>query len=340
MNQPEKAYKIFINRKPEMGLVWERLSPLRSGYPVTEPILFFYGIPGIGKSTLLENVRQQASGNLIPTASIDLGIGFEGELGARRIGQEIMAQWQASADVGPSTFLASTDDPTEIAKKLTAYAHQLATGARPAPTALLFDNVEAVEPTLFTWLQGEVLTPILNDNKTFVAITSSARDVPLQWPISRRTRTVPIKPFTREESRLHINKLVPDQQLPISDPLLSVGIPGLNEILAGSNFQTEASAVGQLVTAFFGQIPECSLYNQGILLAMSKVEQFDLLTLAQTANHLWPHEFPTADRRTGAILSHQLMGMGLIEDSPDGHGKRVTQSLSPLLRLHKSLMNN
>src|SRR5437588_6124426 len=69
LHEPDPERARFTGRAAELGSVTGLLdSP--SGYPL--PLVMFYGVPGIGKTSLLEHLEQTCEERGIPWAGADL----------------------------------------------------------------------------------------------------------------------------------------------------------------------------------------------------------------------------------------------------------------------------
>lgn len=324
-----RSYLDFVGREAELDVAWDRLNNLRKGVAVPYPVVLFYGPPKIGRTTLLIKFQDLAVSNLIPTAYINLGDAVE----KTRILQQIMDQWELTAQKDPFEHLLieRKEGLEEMTRKTLAYAQWLGTGAYPRPTALLLDNPERASSENFEWLQENVLEPLLNSSKIFIAL-ALIHDVPLEWSISRRTQKMLIRPFSPVESEEHIGTLT-DKPIPQNhQPLVELGIPGLNKIIAGSPHATQKEIVEQVVENIFAGSPGCSPDIQRLLLAMSNYPKFDLLRLAVEAVSLFTERYTEATRKLGATLVKGLTTTGLIENSPDGSGWRVVPPFDSLFK--------
>lgn len=337
---------VFVHREDELRLANERLSALRAGKPVAKPVLFFHGIPMVGKSTLLRRIRQIAIQNLIPAALIDFADGYLGEPGNGQLVRGIMKQWEAAADVGPFEPVTSKDNAEEIASKLVAYASQLHRSARPAPVALFLDTLEEAERGTFSWLQERVIEPLLEEGRIFLALAARAEyfelPIELNWPLSRRTRFLTLGTFGEKETPSHLSALKgetpltpwQEQLLKSSDPnRLTQGVPGLNEIVFRESFESDEAAVRYLVEeVIFKRIAEGNVEEvQELLLTMSAFRRMDYLILAHVAHCFWPQRYPETNRNAGLLLARRMKATTLLEARQDGYGSVISPSLRFLL---------
>jgi hypothetical protein len=344
MNDISQNLQVFVHREAELRLALDRLSLLRAGKSVAESILFFHGVPMVGKSALLQAIKQRAIQNLIPTALIDFTKGFDDPKEKVRLVREILRQWQESADIGPLPPLVTEDEPDAAARKLVAYSRQLHQGARPTPVALLLDTVELISHEDFSWLQRNLIEPILDGEKSFMAFAARAEHielpVELSWPVSRRTRFIALKTFTPEETKDHYKALLGEtpptiwhKQLMSNPNWLTLGVPGLNEIAFEHSFDSEESGVRYMVEqVVFKRIAQGDVAEiQDLILVMSSFRKFDYRVLAQMANHFWPHTYPESSRRLGVQLARKMKATMLMEMRQDGYGYVISPNIRRLL---------
>lgn len=344
MNEISRSTQVFVHREDELKLVQDRFSLLSIGKAVSEPVLFFYGAPMIGKSALLRVIRHRANQNLIPTALIDFSDGYAELLARGHLIQEIFRQWELPACIGASTLISLHNSPDDAAEKLIRYVRRLQLEARPTPLALLMDTIEIINPDTFSWLQKNLLEPILYEEKVFIGIATRAETIELpfelSWPISRRTRFVMLKPFTAEETRDHYKSLLKNasptpwhKQLINSPNWITLGIPGLNEEAFQHPFETEQDGVCYMVEQVIlkrvvrGDLDEL----KELALTMSSFRKFDNRILAKMANHLWPDKYPDASRRAGVQLARKIKAAMLLEMRRDGYGYVISPNFRRLL---------
>lgn len=334
----------FINRDDELRMAQDRLLDLRSGKRVSEPILFFHGIPLIGKSTLLYKIQQKSIQNLIPSALIDFENGFWGVDGKMRLIRNIVDQWEATAEIGIFAPLTKHDSLGDATEKLIAYARQLRNRAHPTPVALFLDTLEAADSETFDWLQDNILEKGLHLEHIFVAIAArtehSRLHAQLIVPILSRTRFVHLKVFTAKHTQEHISVLLRKtlsntwQEKFLSEPhRITHGIPGLNEAVLHQSFMEDKHATTYLVEKIvFRQTVHTSISLIGdLLLILAAFRRFDLRLLSRIANHFWPNIFTEVSRDVGVNLARQLSATLLLEAREDGYGYVISPDLRPLL---------
>lgn len=344
MNKTTHDFQVFVHRETELRLALERLSLLRAGKSVAEPVLFFHGVPMVGKSALLQTIKQRAIQNLIPTALIDFTKGYDSPSERITLITEILRQWQESADINALTSVTKEDTPDAAAKKLVSYARQLHKSTRPTPVALLLDTVELISHDGFSWLQRNLIEPILEEEKAFIALAARAEHielpVELSWPVSRRTRFVALKTFTPEETKDHYKALLGDtpptlwhKQLLDNPNWLTLGVPGLNEIAFEHSFDTEEAGVRFMVEqVVFRRIAQGDVEEiRDLILIMSAFRKFDYRILAQMANHFWPDTYPESSRRLGVQLARKMKSTMLMEMRQDGYGYVISPNIRRLL---------
>lgn len=344
MNDTTPNIPVFVHRESELKLVSDRLSFLRAGKVVSEPVLFFHGVPMVGKSALLQTIKQRALQNLIPTALIDFSKGYNELSESGRLIREILKQWEFTSGMVALNTILTEDSSEDAAKKLVQFAIQLHRAARPTPLVLLLDTIETINPDTFSWLQKELLEPILDEEKVFIAIAARAEHielpVELSWPVSRRTRFATLKVFTGEETKDHYKALLKNdsptswQKQLISNPnWLTLGVPGLNEIAFQHPFESEQEGVRYMVEqVIFKRIAQDDVAEtRDLILTMSAFRKFDYRILAQTANHFWSDRYPEASRRVGVQLARKMKATMLLQMRQDGYGYVISPNIRRLL---------
>src|SRR5688572_23627404 len=71
MNESINPSTVFVNRNYEIALAEKRFEELLSQKTTNKPVLFFYGVPLVGKTTLLKEMVRRAAKRGIPTAEIN-----------------------------------------------------------------------------------------------------------------------------------------------------------------------------------------------------------------------------------------------------------------------------
>jgi hypothetical protein len=350
----ENLTPVFVHRESELSQVWDRLTALRVGKTITEPVLFFHGVTMVGKSALLRKIKQKSAKNLMPVALINFADGYAGSFGKGRLAREVLKQWEVSTEISPFEPILSDDDDKEAAKKLVMYAQQLNHSARSNAVVLLLDTIEAIERETFAWLQLLIMEPILEGEKALVTLAARAEymelPVELSWPIARRTRFIVVRPFKPEETRDHYKALIGNEsptewhkRLLEVPNWLTLGVPGLNEIAFQNPFEKEEDGLRYMVEEIiFKRIAEGNIQQvRHLLLIMAVFRKFDYRLLAQVSNHFWPEKYPETNRGAGVVLARQMKTTMLLEARQDGYGYVIAPDLRRLLddyeRYHEKL---
>lgn len=199
MSQPHPMAQAqpFANRDWELEAVLYRLDILRSGGGVFQCVINFYGIPGIGKTRLLQEIQHRAQ--KIVASLTDLAAFRDGH----RAGPEILADQmrQIEQQVGPSeigfqkalqAFRAHPvpQDPydeaawyefrqkaRQVADAFALFVYRYAKQPQQ-PVMLLFDNSEAAVGETFDWLEYEVFSPLVQTDRILLVVAGRS---PVRW---------------------------------------------------------------------------------------------------------------------------------------------------------------
>jgi len=189
----------FADRDWELEAVLYRLGILRSGGSVFQCVVNFYGIPGIGKTALLEEIRRRAQEKGVPTALTDLAAFRDGSRGGPEVLADQMAQLEQQTHLSDAGFQKAFKafrahpvpaDPYDEAAwyEFRQKAKQVADAFRlyidrhirqsRQPVVLLFDNSEAAAGETFDWLEYEVLSPLVQTDRILLVVTGRS---PVRW---------------------------------------------------------------------------------------------------------------------------------------------------------------
>ena len=210
MKQPQLQPQVqFTNREEELKAVAYRLGILHGGGGVFQCVVNFYGIPGIGKTTLLAELFHRAQTGrwngyqLAPTPSAltDLA-GDRAFLNPHQGGPEVLAhqmrqlkqqtgQYDAEFFKALKAFRAlEVPDPYDeetwytfrqkakrVADAFSLYVYRHAKQQKQ-PAMLLFDNSEELPVEAFDWLEYEVFSPLVQTDRIMLAVAGRR---PVRW---------------------------------------------------------------------------------------------------------------------------------------------------------------
>jgi hypothetical protein len=199
----------FSNRSGEIAIVADRVQALQGRRPVFQCVLNFYGIPGVGKSTLISEICRLALSGDWPAhklkpmiaASIDLQASalveasyLAGPTALASLAKQIEKQTGVISQAFHKDFanfrqLVPFDPQDEeawyrarqaakrMADSFTQYVYDRV--KEPGLAAiLLFDNSETLEPETFDWLEFEILSPLVQTDRVLLILAGSS---PVRW---------------------------------------------------------------------------------------------------------------------------------------------------------------
>jgi hypothetical protein len=199
MNQLQRSTQPqpFVDRDWELEAVNYRLGILRSGGSVFQCVINFYGIPGIGKTRLLEEIQGRAEA--IPTALTDLAAFRDGHRAGPEILADQMRQLERRTHLSDAGFQQALkafrahpipDDPydeaawyrfrqkaKEVADAFSVYVYRYARQPKQ-PVMLLFDNSESATGETFDWLEYEDFGPLVQTGRILLVIAGRS---PVRW---------------------------------------------------------------------------------------------------------------------------------------------------------------
>ena len=337
----------FIGRDIEISNFKEIVDSIKEGRPLTESVWFIYGVPLVGKTTLLSKVQNLARDRGIPTAGIDfdrekydqvrVDSRYDDDDGKVRLAQDIMNQLLGWLDDSPSSKILSGDDPLDASKKLVSEIERIHNVFRK-PVVLLFDTLEDVDHKTFEWLLRGIVQPI-KDYRTLVVMAAKThyRELGLEidWSVLRKMRVHKLEPFDEELSREQIRFLTKERATAWrneSSIQFTGGIPGLNKEVVNAPIESADETLGFMVDIIFKRIVKRGIEDiRDELLIMSAVRQFDNRLLAKIAHHFWPEEHVVESRKAGLDLAHRLQETTLVQLHPDGYGYVIEPDVRRIL---------
>lgn len=348
----------IVNREKEIGEATFRLEQMLSDLPVIDCVLFFYGVPMVGKTTLLEAIRREASRRGIASALVDfdreqslkgrrVDDWYDGLAGQVHVAQRLMNELSETGELIPGSPIASDDIEAEEAReRLLSFARDLYRFGQRHPFLLLFDTAEDCDPETFLWTQSAILEPFINEFHTLVVFASltppNATRHDLIYPLERRTKKYPLHPFDEYETDLQVEKTGGRDVLPLPGTELrryTGGLPGLND--AAIRWFAKQQPADQLLIYLVEKIIFDRLAHRidelnikAEVLAISPLRQFDSGLLGQVVRTLWPEKYPEAGLKPVRQLIYNLQETRLVEPHPDGYGYVIPHDLRQVLDVY------
>ena len=180
----------FVNREHEIKIVEEAFEDLLSEERLLRtPILDFYGIEGVGKTSLLQQVVQKCDEKHVPH------IWADADQNLFSLEQSIIAQ-----AIRYENLLSSASTISEP-----SVAHHAKILLERGPLVLLFDSIDTTNEGQLVWLE-DILSVLIVYNKLFV-ILSSKRSIAFEREksIARKLKPVPVYPLDWVSSEAYLN---------------------------------------------------------------------------------------------------------------------------------------
>mgnify|MGYP002344289608 FL=1 len=203
----------IVNRFEEINLFEDYFLKLRNKSNTAKSIIDFWGIPGIGKSTLMHEIMEKSLANKHEIVFIDFKDVF---LGANRI------SYTKSCEM---IF-------TELNKKILSSPHRQATNLFSLQVTeksindltldfvnstkkylflhekrfliFLFDSTEYCRPDVFHWLEKTIFSPLTSTKKVFIVLASQSQNKWRTFDVKQQLIEWHIQPFNTNSVRKQI----------------------------------------------------------------------------------------------------------------------------------------
>jgi len=318
-----KDGRLFLNREKEIDFINEKIKDLSStvNHEVagTPSVIYFYGVGGLGKTSLIDQIKRKAEKideASLPVALIDFGNNgkYQNKSGKENILKDIVNQLNVDIDVTGKDI-----DSEDIGESLKN---------KKRPFILLFDTLESANIENFKWLQEKIVAPLLSGN---VLIAYAGRkkgqdsDLFFPWSIRRYLKYFPLQKFNEKQTRDHITRLLKGNSVKIPKDVMELtgGIPGLNEeiadlIVANPDY-TSQDYLKHIVENEIFNIDEKWLSFKKDLEYVSILRQFDNRLLDKLIKELGWRKYGE-DIRSEKFLIQKMLASTLLENYPDGYG--------------------
>jgi hypothetical protein len=353
----DELYVPTVDRVAEIAVATERLEDLLRGRTVPDSVLFYYGVPTVGKSRILREIRNYAVRKGVATAWIDFdssatlnrskGEYFAGSAGRLRIIEQLLRDLSRTSNFTSGTIDVSdlgSDTLDDAVERLLAFVHDLSGLRQGKPLALFFDTVEESNIDTFLWLQQHILEPLISSIAILVVMAGRTqpntivRD--LIYPLERRTFKVALEPFNDEQTEDQIGAIgageLHGQGIKLID--FTGGLPGLNDAairwMVGQDLYEPNDALRRhlvIELIFEKRLAWVDAQLRDRLLAVSPLRQFDSGLLRVIARDLFDPHYGSSGISAIRELLRSLQETRLVEPHPDGYGYVVPPYLRPML---------
>lgn len=216
----------FVNREYELDIVKERVDIIRYGGTVFQALINFFGVIGIGKTMLVQEIYKRMRAQGIPCALVDFARDDKYRhpiRGSVTLLEDVAASVAGRVELQPlafqdlcvgfwkeyraerpeSSLLEQRDRVTEA---FLAYADRLLRHVGRVPMVLLFDTTEAGEQEVLDWLEREVFIPLLRTERAVVVIAGRVPWRLKEFQVRRRTYQYRLEPFGRETAEKQLRE--------------------------------------------------------------------------------------------------------------------------------------
>jgi len=259
---PERAryeHRYFAARRRELQLFRRKVEEGLAGYPITLPVVHIWGIRGIGKSWLLQEIRQKYTFPAEPKAKgkgavctlIDfyrtrfsrrepLAIANFLESILQNIKEQLGEQWNVISEENQtfqeeleSVKAAEGDrEDSALAECFVVCINQLSKTFVPL---LLFDSTEDLSDDDFSWLESHLIEPLARTDRVIIVV-AGRKEIPRwrKFGVRQRLKVMELQPFSEGDTQEQLKKRGYDQKLGEIVHSLSFGLPYANQILGES----------------------------------------------------------------------------------------------------------
>ncbi|MEA3396458.1 MAG: ATP-binding protein [Chloroflexota bacterium] len=259
---PERAryeHGYFVARQRELQQFQWRVEEGLASYPITLPVVHIWGIRGIGKSWLLQEIQQRYKFAEVPEAGkkdttcalIDfyrtrfsrwepLAIANFLESILQSIREQLGEQWNVISKESQAfqteleSMRAAEGDraASALAEYFVACIKRLGETFVPL---LLFDSTEVLSDDDFSWLESHLIEPLSRTDRVIIVV-AGRKEIPRwrEFGVRQRLKVLELQPFSEEATQEQLKKRGYDQKLGEVVHSLSFGLPYANQILGES----------------------------------------------------------------------------------------------------------
>jgi hypothetical protein len=248
--------RYFADRRQELKIIARRVEEGRDGHPITQPVVHFWGVRGVGKSWLLRRLQDQyrfvagrgeEKGTFCvlvdfstfrfscwePRTAADLLEAFaqeiEEQLGEEKI-QVVQGEIQAFREELERVRQERGRDADGLAERFVALINRL---VRDFVPLLLLDATETLDEDDFAWLESHLIAPIARSDQA-IFVVAGRKEIPRWREFSVRQRLLlrELDTFPPEGTQEQLEK----RGYPRLGDLIhsfSFGHPYANQVLGG-----------------------------------------------------------------------------------------------------------
>ena len=210
MDDDNVSSRNLINRGKELTLIQHALDALRSNNntPLNTPIINFFGIDGIGKTRILQEISARCRGNDLLCLELD------GSQTTTNISRAILLQTKKYRQRSPQQNTPKKRDSQSQT------VNAIKSTLNSTPVVILFDSIDASNNTLINWIKitfSDIFHALMEHNNLFIVLMSKQQVIfEDDWFMTRKLTPFPLKPLDHNNSRFYLDSLVETRQLPLS----------------------------------------------------------------------------------------------------------------------------
>jgi hypothetical protein len=192
----DKHPRKLINREKELELVQIAFDTLiHKKNLLSTPIIDFFGIAGIGKTRILQEISAKCVENDLPCIKLD------GSQNISRISSAVLQQtnkYRQKSSKKPTVRKSDSHAQTVNAiKVLLQYK----------PVVILLDSIDTSDVSLVNWIKI-TLRDLMEHNNLFIVLTSKQQIVfENDWFMARKLTPLQLKPLNRQDSTSYLDSL-------------------------------------------------------------------------------------------------------------------------------------
>lgn len=319
----------FVDRETALKYIDDAFETLQDKKRLLRtPIIDFYGIGGIGKTSLLKKVQQRCQDEQLRCIWVDVSQGIS------NISHEGIRQVQQY-----SIPLPSEDSNTH---SLSHFISAIKILLKQGPVVLLFDSIDTSDKEQLSWLEI-LLRDLSDDTNLFVVLTSKrALSFENDRSLARKLTLFPLRPFDRPGCEAYLNTTGSQIETEIRDSIflwtrgyplaLNVMVQAVTSGLDPRKDQDQKEIIAHLIDQVLNQsvlarvdLKERDWY-QTILSLLSIPRYFNLVVMEDLIKEFTPQlalennleyfGLPRAINQTTEVLDWSATGIGFSVDAP------------------------
>lgn len=347
------AKQQYVNRVEQIDEVKRRLNTIRLGQTVFDSILEWYGIPGIGKTTLAQNAIAEYCHRMeVPFACLDFNP-EENENAGKYSADPILLLEDIFKGIGvykPTDFLKTleryrqaTDEHLRAEREkrvLDEFLHYVNELLKDDPVALLFDTTDKAAPETVTWLEESVISPLCRTGKCIIVWTGRFPQRWKRFEVRRRVASSKLDPLLPEATAEQVGPTkVKIYQFTFGHPMANERVAEAIERFEaeGQPFQEE-DLVNELVDKVIDKyvMEGVPLELNAACRVLAVVRQFDVIVLRRILSKFVDYFREMKDTLFLGLVG-RLSETHLVEWDAVRKGYALDETLRRILALHLRL---